>query len=185
MTRMLLVRLCWNDSDIPCRLASRFHRIDVKPSDEFPAGRKGMCLARSWLQLAADDCQGMLVMDGDMACDPYDLAAMVQAIDARPDEVNIAPARLWPVSTKMKTGWVWNFGCNRTYSQVDDDDPDLVNRWTFCLSWMPRALLESAIEAGLEDWRYPGVDVRMCRLAEDLGLRVNVCWESRPCHMNY
>jgi hypothetical protein len=124
---------------------------------------------------------GMLILDGDVAVDPLDTSTMMRAIGANPDIVHTAPVRIWPVSTK-RGHWVWAHSKGGK-SQEDTDEP---NRFSFGFTYLPRALIESCIEAGLRSWTYPHVDLNMSKRAVELGMRITVVRDGcSPKHCNY
>jgi hypothetical protein len=176
MAEIVQVRIDWDRTAIPLR-ARGFHILHIGPEPGWPFGRKGRALAGAWRQLSTPTADGMLLLDGDVAVDPLDLAAMRAAIDAEPTAVHVAPARLWPVSTGQRA-WIWGHGRTR-FSQDDPDDPDVFG---FSFTYLPRALIEGC---ALDRWAFPGVDRRVHQRAAALGIPVRVvrgCW---PKHLNY
>ena len=123
----------------------------------------------------------MLTLDGDVAVDPVDHAAMMASIDTGPEMVWVAPVRLWPVSTHL-SGWVWGHGPNRRYSRTDTSTPDV---FTFSYTYLPRALLTACIDEGLEGWCYPGVDKRVSEVARKFEVPIRVCRGASPKHLNF
>jgi hypothetical protein len=178
---MLCVRLDWNHTAIPLRIASRFYALEVNPEPEYPFGRKGLGLARTWQQLAEPGAAGMLLLDGDVAIDPHDFDHMLAAIDKRPGAVHTGLVRLWPVSTRLDR-WVWGHGRDGYSRQLN---PGVLNTFSFCFTYLPRALIEHCIEQGMEEWRYPHVDVNTCKAARELGIQVHLAAEVRPVHLHY
>ena len=182
MPQVLCLRINWNHSAIPLRIASRFFNVDVMPEPEFPFGRKGLSLSQAWRQLSKPDFCGMLLLDGDVAIDPHDYEAMLTAIGEAPEKVHTAPVKLWPISTHVET-WVWGHGRNATYTQQDYSDR--LNIFTFCFTYLPRILVEDCIEQGLEYWQFPNVDSTVCERARELDLPVHLVANSHPKHLNY
>jgi hypothetical protein len=183
MAEIICIRLNWNHTAMPLRMASRFFTLDVNPEPEYPFGRKGLALTGAWNQLTSSDVAGMLILDGDVAIDPNDHEHMLRAIDKEPDDVvHTAPVLLWPTSTHHGT-WVWGHGRNGRYSQEDTDED--LDTFTFCYTYLPRTLIESCIEHGLAAWTYPRVDRNVCRQARSAGMRVHVVREARAKHLNY
>lgn len=183
MPQIVCVRLNWNHTAIPLRIASSFFTLEINPEPEYPFGRKGLALAGAWRQLAGPDISGILLLDGDVAIDPLDHAHMLKAIDQEPDStVHTAPVLLWPISTHLET-WVWGHGSHGRYSQ-DGDDKDL-NVFTFCFTYLPRKLIEACLGHGLANWGYPGVDHNICEEAKSMGIPVHVVWDARAKHLNY
>lgn len=183
MPQILCVRLDWNHTAIPLRIASKFFRLEVNPEPQYPFGRKGLSLAGAWKQLAGPDIAGMLLLDGDVAIDPHDYDRMLKAIDTAPEVVHTAPVKLWPISTHLKN-WVWGHGRNGRYSQDNPADDEL-DTFTFCYTYLPRKLIEACIDKGLSTWAYPGVDRNVCEVARSIGMPVRLVRDCRPKHLNY
>jgi hypothetical protein len=178
---ILCVRLNWNHTAIPLPIASRFYTLHVAPEPEYPFGRKGLGLARAWQQLAAPDAAGMLLLDGDVAIDPLDYDAMLAAVDKRPGIVHTGQVRLWPVSTRLDA-WVWGHGRDG-YSQRGGTAG--LNTFTFCFTYLPRALVEHCIGQGMEEWQYPHVDKNTYEAARELGLAVSLVADAQGKHLHY
>lgn len=171
-----MVRLDWDRTAIPLRLRG-FYTLHIAPEPGHPFGRKGLALAGAWRQLSTPAAAGMLILDGDVAADPVDLAAMLAAIHREPESVCTAPARLWPVSTKA-SGWTWSHGRHR-FTQEDVDDPDLFG---FCFTYLPRPLCELPALARLA---YPNVDRTVMLAARRMKIPVRVVRGAHVTHLNY
>jgi hypothetical protein len=178
---VVCVRVDWDRTAV--RIPQRtFYTLRVDPEPGHPFGRKGLQLAGAWAQLTAElpEASGMVVLDGDVALDPADMTAMFEAAAGEPEAVHTALARLWPVSTK-RADWVWGHWAD-VPSQADQDNP----QWfSLCLTYLPRALIEQCMRAGMKRWAYPGVDHRIAQQAQRMGLTVRVVRDARPCHLNY
>lgn len=124
----------------------------------------------------------MLLLDGDVAIDPLDFDRMLRAIESNPLAVNTAPVILWPVSTHTE-GWVWGHGRNGRYTAVDYSEN--LDVFTFCFTYLPRALIEYCIEDGMDTWKFPDVDRLVCEAARDTGVKVNLVRSVSPKHLNY
>jgi hypothetical protein len=179
MSQVVLVRLDWDRSAIPLRIRG-FYTLHIEPDAAHPFGRKGAALAAAWSKLATEGTTGMVILDGDVAVDPYDLAAMYAAVNTDPAAVHVAPVRLWPVSTKMRA-WIWGHGKTR-FSQ---EDPPEVDMFGFSFTYLPALLVRSMIRHGLAGWEYPHVDEKARGRARALGLAVNVVRDATPKHLNY
>jgi hypothetical protein len=156
--------------------------IYVDPEPDFPVGRKGLVLARTWQTLNDDGkIKGMIVLDGDVAIDPIDVGFMYAAIDETPEDIITAPVRLWPVSTKLE-GWIWGHG-HDVYGPNLDDGP--TTRFSFGYTYLPGALLDKCIEKGMKEWVYPDVDRSVSKVAADMGLTVRLLKEATPKHLNF
>jgi hypothetical protein len=180
MEHVVMVRLDW-DRTAPPRICPRgFYACHVDPEPGHPFGRKGLQLAAAWDTLAGPAVAGMVILDGDVAIDPQDLAAMLAAIELEPGAVHVAPVRLWPASTKQAR-WVWGHG-RGGFSRDDPDDPDT---YGFSFTYLPRRLVEACIRAGLHEWAYPHVDARARQVSQRMGLAVRVVRAASPKHLNY
>lgn len=179
MAVLLCVQVDWDRTAIT--LPIRYHRLHVDPEPGHPFGRKGRQLAAAWGQLAGPEFDGMLILDGDVAIDPADHAAMMTAIDARPGIVHTAPVRIWPASTK-RPGWVWSHWPGQASQELETAG---IRWFSFCYTYLPRALITRSLRAGLRGWHYPGVDTKVCEQAQAAGISVNVvggCW---PKHLHW
>jgi hypothetical protein len=177
MPDVVCARFCWDRTELRIRVP-RFHVMRYGPVPGYPAGRRGFEMAGAWRQLSTPSCSGMICLDGDVAVDHVDLAAMMVAVDADPAAVHVAPARLWPASTHLD-GWVWAHGRSGRLSAQDCDNPD---RFTFCFTYLPRALIQGC---ELAAWAYPDVDRKISAAAVAGGLRIKVVREASPKHMNF
>lgn len=194
LTDLLHVRVRWN-GEPGAPAPPKFRTFDVMPEPQYPAGRKGLLLARIWESLATPRTDGMLILDGDCAIDPLDYAAMITEACTEPDAVWTAPARLWPASTGYRY-WVWGHRelladrdplpsdeeTRKTW-QADIDDPDM---FTFNFTYLPRRLMNACTEAGMDQWVYPHVDENTWRTAleQDIPARV-VRRGCSPKHTHY
>jgi hypothetical protein len=174
-----MVRVNWDRTMIPLPLRG-FYTLHVGPEPDYPFGRKGLAIASAWGQLAPPGAAGLVILDGDVAVDPRDVAEMLAAVDAEPGAVHVAPVKLWPASTK-KDRWVWGHGKGQ-FTRDDPDDPDVFG---FSFTYLPRKLLEATIKAGLSEWTYPNVDRLTRRTATQLRLPVRVVRGASPKHLNY
>lgn len=177
-------RVNWNRTAPPFHMpgAIRWFDLHVGPEPGYPFGRRGLAIAAAWRQLGNGKCTGMLMMDGDVAIDPLDLAAMGDAIPETPKMVLVGPVRLWPAST-MRPDWVWGHwkaGAGPTQEFIERPD-----RYGFGFTYLPRALLEHAIAAGLEDWTFPNVDVKMADVARARRIRARTVDGCHPKHLHY
>lgn len=171
MADIVCVRSVWNHTGLPApRLPGvRLHELHYGPEPGYPFGRRGLALATAWQQLGAG-ADGMLVLDADVAIDPCDMAAMLKAVRERPEDIHVAPVKLWPAST-MRDGWVWGH-----------DPPGAPTRWTFSFTYLPKALLEGR---NLRGWTFPAVDTRLAEQAVRMGIPVRVVADCHPKHMHY
>jgi hypothetical protein len=183
MAQIICIRLDWNHTAIPLRIASKYFTLHVAPEPAHPFGRKGLALAGAWHQLTGPDIAGMLILDGDVAIDPHDHHHMLTAIDKDPhDTIHTAPVRLWPVSTHQPD-WVWGHGTAGRFTQNDTDHN--LDTFTFCYTYLPRRLIDTCITAGLPDWTYPTVDSQFCHHARTINMPVTIVRDAAPKHLNY
>jgi hypothetical protein len=182
---MLFFRLIWDGHHtwFPLRLAGvNMKELHVVPETAHPFGRKGLALAGAWLQLADDATAGMLILDGDVAIDPWDYVTMYDAIQKEPDAVHIAPVKLWPVSRNGQESWAWAHCRNGQFSQVLERDPDF---FSFNFTYVPRRVVELAIRAGLKNEQFPNVDRAVSRAARNAGVPMRVVELCQPKHLHY
>lgn len=178
---VILMRLNWDRTALPGLCPPGFYTTHVTPSDDHPYGRKGLVIASAWRALSDDGMAGLVILDGDVAIDPADVGAMLAAVEDDPGAVHVAPVRLWPVSTKA-AGWVWGHGRANTFTQRDLEHPDCFG---FGFTYLPRELIEASLDAGLEDWGYPGVDARVGDVGRKLKIPVRVVRGASPKHINF
>jgi hypothetical protein len=162
-----------------------YHRVDLHPTDEYPTGRKGLAISKMWELMAEEHTSGVIILDGDVAIDPHDNAAMDDATKRYPDHVNIGASIIWPISTNFST-WVWahrrNGAKKITDWQVFTDSPDT---FSFCFTYLPRRLLEACMPIGMSSWTYPQVDYNVTKAAQRLEIPMRVVENCNPKHMNY
>jgi hypothetical protein len=180
MPEIVCIRVSWDRTAIPLRIRG-YHMMHVSPEPEHPFGRKGATLTGAWRQLSTPAAAGMLILDGDVAIDPLDHAAMLTAIHHDPAVVHVAPVRLWPVSTRAD-GWMWGHGNGRFSADEDPDDPDV---FTFCFTYLPKRLIEGCIKAGMPQWTYPNVDRRVQGQAQAMRIPARVVRGASPKHLNF
>lgn len=180
MHSVLLVRLDWDRTAIPLREAKRYYTLRVSPEPEYPFGRKGLGYASAWRQLAGPVMAGMLVLDGDVAIDQHDTAAMLVAIDRRPEDIHVGPVKLWPASTKQDR-WVHGHGKG---SFSHHNDPDEVDHFGLSFTYLPRRLITACTDAGMDTWTYPHVDAEMRKVARKLRIPGHVVRDASPKHLN-
>lgn len=175
MANVICVRVNWDRTALPYRPAGNWYDVHVSPEPGYPAGRKGLQLAGAWAQYAGRDITGMVIMDGDVVADPEDIREMLNAIHVAPRSVWTAWARLWrPVDgVDPWPGWVWGHWA-RNPSQDRLEASYTPRRFSFCLTYLPRHLIEDCRRNGLENWTFPHVDRRVAARAEALDIPVGV-----------
>jgi hypothetical protein len=179
MQHAVLIRLDWDHTAIPLKIRG-FYTCRVDPEPGHPFGRKGLQIASAWATLATPGCAGLVILDGDVAIDPRDQAAMLAAVELEPAAVHVAPVRLWPASTK-KDAWVWGHG-RGAFTRDDPDDPDVFG---LSFTYLPQQLVEASVRAGLAGWAYPDVDRKIRQASKRLGMTVRVVRAASPTHLNY
>lgn len=192
LLNLICVKVLWEGSTPVQSMAGPFHDVLVRREAEYPKGRKGLTLARAWEQMQTEQDAGLLLVDGDVVIDPVDLTAMIGHVASDRASVWTAPVKLWPNSTHMSS-WVWGHrkppppGATQDEVmrlwQADIEDP----LWfTFCFTYLPRALVELAINSGMSTWCYPNVDKNMHELAARAGFGVRVVrGDCHPKHINF
>ncbi len=183
--------MTWNGERLPIRSViyrqgeylyrARFLPLFVNPEPEYPTGRKGLVMAAGWEVLGKRaKSQGMLVLDGDVAVDPSHVATMLAAIDSDPGCVWTAPVKIWPTSTHRQD-WVWAHWDDKASQELSN-----TAKWfSFNFTYLPAALLDHAIKAGMKRWVYPRVDANMSATAAKLGIKGRVVPECFPVHLHF
>ena len=181
--QLVFVRVNWNNTAFPGfgMPGTRWFDLHLVPEPGYPYGRKGLALEGAWRQLGGAGKCGMLVLDGDVAIDPLDYAAMGEAIALEPEVIHVGPIRLWPAST-MKESWTWGHWCGDERGQDYCPEPD---RWTFGFTYLPARLLELARAAGMRRWTFPDVDTRMAAVARQNSLVARPVAGCHPKHLHY
>jgi hypothetical protein len=179
VAELVCVRVDWDRTAIPLKLP-HFHTIRLAPEAAHPFGRKGAALAGAWRQLSGRNTDGMVILDGDVAVDLLDVAAMRASVHVKPAAVHVAPVRLWPASTHAQ-GWHWGHW---------DDAPtqDLVGnvrRFSFCFTYLPRDLIGRCIRNGLEQWTFPHVDRMVSLQAQAAKTEIVVVEGCTPKHLHF
>jgi len=181
----MFLRLIWDGHHVrfPLRIAGvNIKELHVVPETAHPFGRKGLALAGAWKQLAEPDMSGLLILDGDVAIDPYDYMMMYVAIQKDPAAVHIGPTKLWPISKMDLDGWAWGHCRGNVWGQLMELNPDF---FAFNFTYIPRRVIELAIAKDLKGKQFPHVDQHISRVAREAGVRMNVVEECSPKHMHY
>lgn len=186
MTEFVFLRVSWEGQREKLEHfrmpGTRWFDLVVKAEPGAPFGRKGAQMEAAWQQLRANSCAGMLVLDGDVAVDPLDYAAMGEAIGAEPRLVHVGAMRLWPQTTQ-KSSWVWGHwdeghGLTQDWSATPD-------RWSFGFTYIPRRVLDQAAKDGWKRWQFPNVDKSMNAVAKRCGITAKVVPNCFPKHLHY
>jgi hypothetical protein len=172
--------LRWADENRFIR-SVRFTSLHVGPEPQYPTGRKGLVLASAWANLGRkQQASGMLILDGDVAIDPEMTAVMLNVIFEAPDVVHTAPVKIWPASTGRQS-WVWSHW-EKEASQESDPRP---RYFSFCFTYLPAALIEACVKAGLEGWQYPNVDASVSDHARRGKFEARAVPGIEPVHLNW
>ena len=178
---VILLRVDWNHTAIPLgRLPGRWHTLHLGPEPGYPFGRKGAEILAAWRQIQMSKQEaGLVILDGDVAIDPVDYQAMMRSITMEPTAVHAAPVRLWPKSTQWKS-WTWAHR-NGEPSQDDVDNPTV---FSFCFTYLPRALLTACHQEGMAKWTFPTCDSKTTDVAAKMRIPVRVVRGASPTHLN-
>lgn len=175
------VRIRWKGRALDYR-PPRFHELDVMPESGAPFGRKGRQILGAWLQLAGRDTAGMILLDGDVAIDPLDLAAMNHAIATDPAAVHVAPVRNWSVST-ARGEWEWG---HWPFGTEPGQELRTAGRFSFGFTYLPRTMFDRGRgPSGWDSWHYPWCDRNASELARRLRLAVHLVPGCHPKHLHY
>jgi len=156
--------------------------LNIIPTVEYPFGEKGKTLAGAWKQLDHDNTMdGMLILDGDVAIEPVDLANMFAAIHGHDKMVVVAPARIWPTSTKRKE-WSWAHWTKQPSQVMETEN---VRWFSFNFTYLPKKVIEQALNDGLRTWMYPRVDKRVADSAFKAGVPVYVAQNVSTKHLHF
>jgi hypothetical protein len=182
MAYIICLRVNWNNSSPSIPIPGDFHILNYGPSPDHPFGEKGKALAGAWKQLDPEnEMDGMLILDGDVAIEPLDLTNMLAAIHEHGNMVVVAPARIWPISTKRKD-WSWAHWVNKPSQILEIEN---VRWFTFNFTYSPRKVIEQALNDGLSSWTYPRVDKRVADAAFKAGIAVYVATDVKPKHLHF
>jgi len=158
----------------------RLHQLSYGPEPGYPFGRRGLAIASAWDQLRTGAAAGMLLLDADVAVDPWDFAAMLAAVDREPDAVHTAPIRVWPAST-TRGAWTWGHWAGQP-SQDPCADPEY---FSLSFTYLPERLVASCVKAGLRKWTFPIVDSRISEQARAARIPARVVDQAAPKHLHY
>ena len=181
----LCFQVVWDRTGLPLYgpWAEWFRPLHIGPEPGAPFGRKGRALADAWTQVSPVGCDGLWLLDGDCAVDPIDFTAMITAINSDKDTIWTGDVVLWPTATKSPCPRPGLWHTDDPYQPVE-----VGNRFTFCCTWLPVRVVKACLSE-MPSWRYGqaggGVDVRVAKKAEKLGVQARLVPHCRPKHLNY
>jgi hypothetical protein len=182
MTNVVFCRIDWDHKAFPLNLPGiRLHTLRVDPEPDYPFGRKGRVIQRGWEQLRGPDVAGLILLDGDVAIDLYDVDQMFAAVDSDPRAVWVAPAKLWPQSTR-RPSWIWGHRAGEPSQEMVTSG---ITFFSFCFTYLPAALLGRCVKAGLSGWTFPTVDTQVSRIARTGRTRIRVVEGIEVTHLHY
>ena len=182
MAEIIMVRVNWDNTALAIPTPGKFHDLHVNPTTDYPFGEKGKVLANTWKQLNVDNnMDGMLILDGDVAIEPIDFTNMLRAIHDHDKMVVIAPAKIWPKSTKRKE-WSWAHWSKDPSQTLETDN---IRWFSFNFTYLPKKVIEQAIQDGMVTWAYPRCDMRVSTAAFTAGVSVFVAQNVFPKHLNF
>jgi hypothetical protein len=137
-----------------------------------------------WRSVRQTGLQGMIWMDNDVAADPDDLAAMVEAVSQLPQDVHTAVVKAWPGSTS-RPDWFWSHRPGTLgWPVASQDEYAPVAYVSTCMLWTPSRLLDLALPA-MESWRWEQVDVGLSELALRHDITARAVHGCRPKHLHF
>lgn len=175
-----MLRMNWEQKS-PLPNPGQFRDIVLHGTPEWPTGQKGLAIGRAWSVLAKDYTEGLIILDGDVAADPYQIALFGDYITSDPAAVWTAVVKLWAKSTHRAT-FMYGHGRDGYSRERDVKDP---NTFTFCLTYMPGNLVELCLKAGLLNKVYPGVDMFCAEVAQQNEIKVKIAEQVEPVHLHW
>jgi len=158
--------------------------LPVEPLPEWEHGRKALLMADLWEQLQDDRPPGVLWIDHDVASDPDDLAAMVEATSRWPDAMHTGMVKLWPASTQLPD-WIWSHrGGILDYPVASQDESVPIAYVATGFLWTPARLLDLTRPV-MRLWRWEQVDVGLSELAWLHDITINGVRACRPKHLHF
>jgi hypothetical protein len=182
MAEIICVRINWHETAASIPVPGQFYTLHVSPTNEFPFGEKGKALAGAWKQLNPNNVMdGMLILDGDVAIEPIDMTNMLTAIHHHDKMVVVAPARIWPISTKRKQ-WSWAHWSDKPSQIMETEN---IHWFSFNFTYLPKKLIDQALHDGLVSWTYPRVDMHFSETAVRVKIPVYVAEHVYPKHLHF
>lgn len=141
-------------------------------------------MAQTWLTCSRQGAPGVIWMDPDIAADPDDHNAMLEAISYRDDTVWVAAHKLWPASTGRQE-WVWGHGRWDRTGPVMSQQFNVMPGWfAMGMTYTPSTLLHHVVQ-DLMLWTFGAIDMSLSHAARQLGVPIRVARKARPKHLHY
>lgn len=158
--------------------------MDVWPSDKYPHGNKAFHMSEIWNGIKGFGHPGVLWLDPDVAADPDDIAAMEQAITARPADMHTGLVKLWPESTGQPH-WIWSHrGGTLGFPEATQQIADVVQYVATGYLWTPARLLDLVFPT-IRDAQWEAVDVALSEYAIRAGIPARTVRGCQPKHLHY
>jgi len=123
----------------------------------------------------------VVLVHWDLALEPDDVEAFERAIAQSPDEVHVAPFRLWPFSTGLDRP-VWaHRHADLSWIRDGDERAELVS---FGCIYLPKRALEVARSCDIWCASVEHVEETIS-FSRAWGAGGRVCWDCRPKHLNW
>lgn len=132
------------------------------------------------------DRRGFFLVEWDIAYSPGDKLAMERAAAQRPDEVCVAPYKLYPVSTGLlEPVWAHSNGelPGTAWSVTGDDHCD---HFALGMAYLPWALVTGFMRdrSLMSDPRFTDTNFSLWHF-HTIGKRVRIAWAARPVHLHW
>jgi hypothetical protein len=180
--RIAHAQIEWNHWRIPSVAPDEI--IRVAPEPDAPRGRKARLMADYWRSIREVGYSGILWQDPDIVCDPDDIDAMRAWAGQYPQNVLVAPHKLWPAST-MRPSWVWAHGHWDNGAPVMSQQLVRKPEWfALGLTYTPAVLLELAAPH-MFAWQFGQVDSGLSAVARQHKIPGLVVGAARPKHLHF
>jgi hypothetical protein len=137
-----------------------------------------------WKRVRTYGVTGVLWLDPDVAADPDDYGAMVNAIESIPHAMHTGMVKLWPESTGLDH-WIWSHRPGSVGSPVaTQDETAPVSYVATGFLYTPARLLDLVFPA-LADGQWIDVDVTLSEVAMVNGIAAHAVTGCRPKHLHF
>jgi hypothetical protein len=156
-----------------CIYGPEIHTWPTARDTNGPQRGYGWALREAWRGVAGRG--PMIVLEQDVAFDPWVMAEIENAVATYPDAVVAAPYILWPAHTRRPPP-VWSnlvgdvFGTLRRIDATEHP-PERPSTFGLGLTYLPAKLLQ-ATEQKLPSWYYPHLDMRLSMEATRAGIAI-------------